>query len=239
MPQDVYEPFEQDVIRAGGYQYTKTDRRSSLYANRRYSDVVIGNTPMAGKTVVDVGCGDGTYTAVLRARTAAVSIVGIDPAAAAIDVARRTYEPQFPDLTFRCGFAADMVAAGEHFDVAVYRGVIHHVADPTAEIATALRLADTVFFLEPNGWNPIMKLLERYSAYHIEHKEQSYRLGQLRRWILQAGGRVEKAFYFGLVPFFCPNWMVTVGSTLEPVIEKIPLVRVLACGQVGILATRV
>jgi SAM-dependent methyltransferase len=237
MAQNVYQPFEQDVVRSGGYQYTKTDRRSSIYANRRYSDVILNTAPMDGKTVVDVGCGDGTYTAGLRAQTKATSILGIDPAAAAVDAASRNYSAH-QDLRFRCGFAQDLLRGGEHFDVAIYRGVIHHVADPAAEIATALELADTVFFLEPNGWNPVLKLLERFSPYHREHKEQSYRLGQLCRWIREAQGQVDLSFYFGLVPFFCPNWMVSVGSTLEPVVERLPLARVIACGQIGILAKR-
>jgi SAM-dependent methyltransferase len=238
MIQNVYKPFERDVVRSGGYQYTKTERRSSVYANHRYSNVIIGNAPMAGKTVVDVGCGDGTYTAGLAAQTGALSVLGIDPARAAVELAARTYEAEFAELTFRCGFAADLLAEGRHFDVAICRGVIHHVADPAAEIATVLKLADNVFFLEPNGWNPILKLMERYSPYHREHEERSYRLGQFRRWIQEAGGRIEKSFYFGLVPFFCPDWMVSVGSALEPFIEALPLVRVGCCGQLGILASR-
>ena len=135
MGQDVYQPFDQDVVRSGGYQYTKTDRRSSIYANNRYSDVIVSSVPMDGKSVVDVGCGDGTYTAMLRTRTRATSILGVDPAAAAIEVANRNYSGR-QGLRFQPRVhCRPALRSGEHFDVAIYRGVIHHVADPRSECA--------------------------------------------------------------------------------------------------------
>lgn len=237
MRRDVYEQFDADVERYGGYQYTSSARQSSLRANRRFSNVIIQTTHLDGKRVVDVGCGDGMYTAVLRAETQAASILGIDPAVRAIDHANRTYVPRYSDLEFRHCFAADLVEAGLRFDVAIYRGVIHHVGDPAGEIATALRLAARVFFLEPNGWNPVLKLLERFSPYHREHQERSYRLGQYRRWIEVGGGQVELSFYFGLVPMFCPDWFVPVASALEPIVERLRGLRRFACGQVAILAS--
>jgi SAM-dependent methyltransferase len=236
MPNDVFEPFNADISSHGGYQYARPGRRSAVYANRRYSDVVIRHARLDGKRVVDVGCGDGTYTAVLRAETKAAFILGIDPAAKAVEFANAAHAPGAESLAFRNCFASDLIAQGEHFDVAIYRGVIHHVGDPAAEIAAALRLADTVFFLEPNGANPVVKLIELLSRYHRSHKERSYFLSRYRAWIEDSGGRVEEGFYFGLVPFFCPDWFVTVGSALEPVVERIPGLRALACGQLGILA---
>ncbi len=234
---DVYEPFNADVETHGGYQYANTTRRSSVCANRRFSDVIIAAAQLDGKQVVDVGCGDGTYTAVLRAETNAEHILGIDPAAKAIELASKRDVPSAGGLEFRSCLAADLVAEGQHFDVAVYRGVIHHVGDPAAELATALQLADTVFLLEPNGWNPVLKLIERFSAYHREHAEQSYRLGTYGEWFRAGGGHVQRASFFGLVPMFCPDWFVTLAQTLEPIVERLPGLRALACGQIGVLAS--
>jgi hypothetical protein len=81
-------------------------------------------------------------------------------------------------------------------------------------------------------------LLENFSDYHKRHGERSFRLGKLRRWIEAGGGTVDRAFYFGLVPFFCPDWLVSLGSSLEPFIERMPLLRTLACGQIAIQASR-
>lgn len=236
MPNNVFEPFNADISSHGGYQYARPGRRSAVYANRRFSDIIIGHARLDGKRVVDVGCGDGTYTAVLAAETRARSILGIDPAAKAIELANASYAREPGALAFRSCFASDLIAEGEHFDVAVYRGVIHHVGDPAGEIAAALKLADRVFFLEPNGANPAVKLIERMSSYHRSHEERSYFLSRYRAWIENSGGSVEEAFYFGLVPMFCPDWFVTVASALEPVVERVPGFRALTCGQIAIVA---
>ena len=237
--ENVYRPFNDDVERLGGYQYTKTARKSAIYANRRDSDLIIRMGRLDGRRVVDVGCGDGTYTATLRDETRAASILGIDPAARAIESAIGRFTPGRPDLEFRCCLAKDLIVKGERFDLAVYRGVIHHCGDPAKEVADALRLADVVLFLEPNGWNPVLKAIERLSRYHMEHKERSFRGSTIRRWIRAGEGEAEVTLYSGLVPFFCPDWFVAVGSTLEPIIQRIPLLRMFACGQVCILAKAV
>src|ERR1035441_3069890 len=159
MAKNVFEPFDADVAQFGGYQYAMASRRSTVRANRRFSDVIVQTTNFSGRRVVDVGCGDGTYTVVLRSETAAASVTGIDPAGRAIERAQHKYASLSPGLSFRCGFASDLIRQGEHFDIAIYRGVIHHVGSPEREIADALKLADEVFFLEPNGSNPVLKLL--------------------------------------------------------------------------------
>ena len=234
---DIVDPFNKDVAVGGQYEYTDPSRRSSAYSNRRFSDEIVRMVPGAARRIVDVGCGDGAYTAVLGAETKAKYILGIDPAAKAIERASKCFVPTHPNLEFRACMAKDLVESGERFDVAVYRGVIHHTANPAAEIATALKLAGTVIFLEPNGWNPILKLIERLSSYHRRHGERSFRVGRFARWIRQGGGKIEHVGFFGLVPFFCPDWIVTIGATLEPVVERIPLLRIVACGQMGIVAS--
>jgi SAM-dependent methyltransferase len=238
MPGDVYQPFNEDVERHGGYQYALADRRSTTHVNRRFSDVIQTGVPMEGARVVDVGCGDGTYTAELVRETRAASVLGIDPAGAAIALARERHGTQGGRLAFRNCLAADLVRDGERFDVAVYRGVIHHVGDPAAEIALGLRLAPTVFFLEPNGWNPVLKALERVSPYHRSHGERSFVALRYRRWIEAAGGETARVRFFGLVPIFSPDWLVSLGAALEPLVEALPGLRTLVCGQVGILARR-
>jgi SAM-dependent methyltransferase len=235
---DVIQPFNADMKEHGHYQYSGSERKSSVYANRRWSNVIRDSFDWAGKKVVDVGCGDGTFTARLRDETTAASILGIDPAQDAINYACSTHLPTRQGLAFRSCFVRDLLAEGEQFDIAVYRGVIHHVADPAQEIKDALALAEEVYLVEPNGLNPILKLLERFSPYHVQHKEQSFTIGKHKRWIRHAGGEVLPVRIFGLVPFFAPDWMVTLCSAMEPVIERIPVVRLFACGQTAYHARR-
>jgi len=238
MPKDVFEPFDADVQAHGGYLYADGSRKSAVYANGRNSRVILESVDFKGRTVVDVGCGDGSYTRVLRDNTEAASILGIDPAAQAVTVAAERHAAERDDIAFRNCFAADLVREGRQFDVAVCRGVIHHVADPAAEIATILKLARTVFFIDPNGLNPVLKLLEQFSSYHKEHKERSYRMGQFRKWIRDGGGEIKSCFYHGLVPMFAPDLTVPVCAALEPLVEALPLIRTICCGRMAILAQR-
>ncbi len=42
---------------------------------------------------------------------------------------------------------------------------------------------------------------------------------------------MERSLYIGLVPFFCPDLMARVLNALEPIVERIPVLRAIACGQ--------
>jgi 2-polyprenyl-3-methyl-5-hydroxy-6-metoxy-1,4-benzoquinol methylase len=231
-----YKPFERDIAAFGRYQYTGSERFSTVRANRRFSDMILGAVDLRGRHVIDVGCGDGTYTVLLALESGALSMVGIDPAESAVAAARLHSAPA--QVSFRHGTASDLVAEGARFDVAVYRGVLHHVANPAMEIEQSLRLAPEVVILEPNGLNPVLKLLERWSPYHREHDEQSYAAASYRRWIAAAGGRIRRVQYFGLVPHFSPAWLARAGAALEPVVERLPGLRIPVCGQILIVAER-
>src|SRR5690348_13767170 len=78
--------FNRDVAELGGYAYTG-DRLSSRLANQRITDAIVEAADVAGKRVIDVGCGDGTYTIELAA-AGAESVLGTDAAAAAVERAR-------------------------------------------------------------------------------------------------------------------------------------------------------
>lgn len=236
MPNDVYEPFNKDVGEFGGYQYARSTQLSSTHSNEHNTRIILRNCDLDGKRVLDVGCGDGTYTMELRTRTKAAHIVGIDPASKAIEAARQR-SADVEGIEFKNCFASELLEAGEHFDFAVCRGVIHHVDDPQKEISTILQLADQAFWIDPNGYNLVLKMLERFSAYHREHKERSYRMETFCRWVQSGGNSVDKRFFHGMVPMFCPNWMARVLMCFEPTVERLPLVRRFACGRIAILAS--
>ncbi|MBF0624683.1 MAG: class I SAM-dependent methyltransferase [Magnetococcales bacterium] len=229
-------PFDQDVARGQGYRYTGTDRLSAVLANRRYTAMILGAAEFRDKRVLDMGSGDGTYTAELARQSGARAVLGVEPSVNGVTRARQAY--QLPNLAFQAGFAGDLLAAGERFDLVVLRGVIHHMTDPAAELAIGLQLAPTLVLLEPNGWNPLMKLVEKLSPYHREHEERSFRPGQVRGWLQRAGGRVVRIEYFGLVPYFCPDWLARSGQRLEPRVESWPALARFACGQYLLVAGR-
>lgn len=226
-----YEVFEKDAREQGSYRYT-TDRLSSRTSNQRINAAMFSSNLLQGKSVIDVGCGDGTYTGHLFEGGAA-SVLGVEPGAETVEVARKKNAPingKMPE--FQVCNAYDLESLGRTFDVAVVRGVIHHIPDPLRGIRQICKVAKDVLVIEPNGYNPVLKIIEKVSPYHREHGELSYTRATLARWFFEAGGTLQSHSYIGLVPFFCPNWMVYPLKAVESVVESIPLVRTLMCGQV-------
>jgi SAM-dependent methyltransferase len=228
--------FDRDAA-AGGYLYTRGDRLSAVLANERQTQGILQAADFKGRRVIDLGCGDGTYTLELARRSGAAFVLGIDPAAAAIERATRSAKAACVECRFDVGSIYDL-AVPQRFDVAVVRGVLHHLAEPAAAVANAFRLADTVVILEPNGINPVLKLIERVSAYHREHEERSFLPTRIDAWIDAGGGRVTRRAFITFVPFFCPAALARVLKFCEPGVEALPVVRWIAAGQYLVTARR-
>lgn len=219
--------FDRDVLRNKGYLYTQTDQLSSRLANRRWQKAFRELVDLKGKRVLDLGCGDGTYTLEFLKEKPAF-LMGVDASKMAVRAAAKKVKGN-RKIRFK---ALDIYKAGSlggKFDVVILRGVLHHLYDPEKAIAVVSKIAPQVVVIEPNGFNPVLKLLEKFSKYHVEHEERSFFPPVLEGWFKKQGGGIEKSFYAGLVPFFCPDWMARILKVLEPVVEKIPIVRHLSC----------
>lgn len=223
------EQFDADVRANAGYLYTTNARRSSVLANRRLTDVTREMVRLQGQRVIDVGCGDGTYAHELFVSCRPAALVGVDAAAAAIAVAADRYASAVPALRFAVADVYTMPYEARSFDVAIVRGLLHHLDDAPRALAAISRLAATVLVIEPNGYNPTLKAIERLSPYHRDHGEKSYSPRRLRGWIRALGGTIEHERYAGLVPFFCPDAMATALKAVEPAVEALPLARQLSC----------
>lgn len=234
--QSTVRPFERDVAQHGGYLYT-SDRLSSRLANARISDAVLAAAHFDGARVIDIGCGDGTYTREIASLARPALVHGVDPAASAIDVAHAASQDEAL-LSFGVASADELPHTADEFDVAILRGVLHHVHRPYDAIAEALRVSQTLVVLEPNGLNPGLKLLERYSRYHVQHEERSYAPRRLDGWVAAAGGRVVRRQWVGFVPMFAPDGYARTAKRVEPMLEGAPGLRRLTCAQYILTASR-
>ena len=124
------------------------------------------------------------------------------------------------------------------FDCVVFNKVLHHLPDPAGALNAAAHAARTVVIVEPNGYNPVLKLLERYSPYHVAHEERSFTPRQLQIWSEAAGFRVNSLQMINLVPMFCPDWLARLARRIEPLVERVPGFRTVICGQVVLVGCR-
>ena len=228
--------FDRDVESNQGYLYTENAPLSSCLANRRLTDATLSLIDLHGQQVVDIGCGDGTYTFELYHRAQPSRMAGIDFTQKAIDLANSKVAGR--PITFAVGSACDLPYQANSFDIAHLRGLLHHVDRPADVLGEAFRIAPAIVIIEPNGYNLGLKLLEKFSAYHIEHKEKSYAPGLLDRWIGTLGGRVTHRTWVGSVPFFAPDRLTRALKFIEPLVEKIPVLNMLGCAAYVLVAER-
>jgi SAM-dependent methyltransferase len=89
-----------------------------------------------GGSVLDIGCGIGTFLAVCRER--GWDVTGVEPSAIACEVARREYGLELINQLF-----SSAMFPGKKFDAVFAAQVLHHLPDPAAFISDIDRvLAD-------------------------------------------------------------------------------------------------
>jgi SAM-dependent methyltransferase len=237
---DNVQRFDDDVLKTGSYAYT-AEKLSAKYANKRISESIAKCYDFSGKRVLDLGCGDGTYTLEFPS-LGAIEVLGIDPAKIAVDAAnRKALDTGLSAIVhFEVGniYALKEQIGARVFDCVVLRGVLHHLPHPQKAVDCISSLANTVIILEPNGCNPVLKWLERFSSYHVEHEEKSFLPGTIKSWCKLSGLNVTVCELLNLVPMFCPDWLAKICRSVEPIVEKTPLLREIGCGQCIIVAQK-
>jgi 2-polyprenyl-6-hydroxyphenyl methylase/3-demethylubiquinone-9 3-methyltransferase len=98
---------------------------------------------LEGLRVLDIGCGGGILCEPLARLGAA--LVGADPAASNIEVARRHAAETGVTIDYRATTAEALAAAGEAFDLVLAMEVVEHVTDMRAFVGTCAAL------VKPNG----------------------------------------------------------------------------------------
>jgi len=228
--------FRNDIASHRGYVYSTGSRLSSRMANSRLTEAVIALADFRARRVLDIGCGDGTFTVELLQRSGASRVVGVDPAKEAVELARE--KGAGLPLEFSVGNAYHLPFQPDSFDIACLRGVLHHMDRPCDAVREAFRVAPALVVVEPNGYNPGVKILERLSPYHIRHRERSFSARTLNKWVRETGGLVTAFEWCGLVPMFCPDWLARAAKSLEPAVERMPLARNLLCAVYAFRADR-
>lgn len=159
--------------------------------------------PLAGRRILDIGCGGGQLLKALGARGA--QMTGVDPDAAALEKARATA----PSAALRQATAEALPFDAAAFDVVIFLNSLHHV--PEAQMQAALveagRVAGSgpVIVVEPLAEGSFFKaLVPVEDETEVRHAAQAAiaavtAAGKLRLVLQKEYDRVET--YAGLEPF--------------------------------------
>lgn len=235
--EDVVTPFEEAVRNTGHYHYHSRSPVASDLAQRRLMAFVKNLWPTPGAKAIDIGCGDGDVTARILALVGPEELVAIDPARAAVECAEKNHPD--PRITWQYASCYEIPYPDDRFDVSVLMGVLHHVGDPAAALREALRVAPRVVVVEPNGYNPGLKLVNAFVPSARHFGEKAYLPRHLRAWVKAGGGRIVRSEYGRLVSHHWSADLATaVDRYVQPVVESLPYFRNILCSEYAFLAER-
>jgi SAM-dependent methyltransferase len=167
------DPIFADPRLARLYDVVDDDRRD-LDA---YVEIV---AELKASRVLDVGCGTGTLACELARR--GIDVIGIDPAAASLDVARR--KPAAERVRWIHGHASSVPALG--VDLALMTGNVAQVFIGDADWADTLRALRSA--VRDDGWlvfetrNPERRAWERWTKEHTYREIDVAGVGRVITW---------------------------------------------------------
>ncbi len=175
---------------------TEGDFRPLHQINPLRLDWIRERVDLAGKTVVDVGCGGGILTEAMAG--AGATVTGIDMAEAPLSVAKLHQIESGASVDYRQLRAEDLAAERPgQFDVVTCLEMLEHVPDPSQVIAackTLVKPGGHVFFSTINR-NPKSFLFAIVGAEYVlrllpkgTHEYQKFiRPSELEEWARNAG----------------------------------------------------
>jgi 2-polyprenyl-6-hydroxyphenyl methylase / 3-demethylubiquinone-9 3-methyltransferase len=133
----------------------------------------LGDRPLKGLSVVDVGCGGGLLCEPLARLGAAVT--GIDLAPASIEAAARHAGTAGLAIDYRVAAAEQLLAADRRFDLVCAMEVVEHVADQDGFLRNCAAL------VQPGGGLVLATLNRTFRAFALGIVAAEYVLGWLPR----------------------------------------------------------
>ena len=132
--------------------------------------------PCPGETIVDVGCGTGSFAVMLKAVAPGVNLIGLDPDEEALAIARAKANAASADIHWERGFARDIDA---HSADAVVSSLMFHqvpMAEKQASLTAmhaALRPGGRLVIADYGRQRGLMRLLFRSTIQRLDGIEDT------------------------------------------------------------------
>jgi SAM-dependent methyltransferase len=154
----------------------------------RFEKTIAGCQPVAGRTVIDIGCGPGHYGIAL-ARGGADKVLGLDFADGMLKIARE--RAQAAGVAGRCSFVnGDFLTypIAEPFDYAIVMGFMDYVHEPQVIVDRVLSIIRRrAFFSFPKAGGPLA--WQRQLRYRSRCDLFLYREEQIHDLMSRSGAR--------------------------------------------------
>lgn len=171
---------------------------------------------LAGKRVLDIGCGGGILSEAMAAAGAAVT--GIDAAKAPLAMAKKHLQLSRLHVDYRQSTAEKMAASRpESFDIVTCMELLEHIPDPASIVQACQRLVKSkgdVFFatLNRNLKSFLLAVLGAEYILGIVHKgTHQYRKfikpSELERWARESGLSLQDVTGLHYNPIFRRCWL--------------------------------
>lgn len=149
------------------YKDSKRDRRAIPYTRlTKYINGSVGNEFFVGKEVLDLGSGEGQYSAWIADNGRAKKVYGVELTEHRI---RRDYEDNLRNLKLLNGniFMLDALDLPQYFDIVFMNLVLHHLRFDLVTVANVvsdkLRKGGRFLAFEPNVYSPLATLSHLYN----------------------------------------------------------------------------
>ena len=193
--------------------------------NERLIDIFVRLSGLpAGARIVDLGCGSGVFTDLLRRR--GYQCVGVDLSPTLIAMARAN----FSGIEFRTGDIERLSFPDSSFDGVLLSGVLHHLPERSrcaAEVFRILRPGGKFVAFDPNRMNPFMYLYRDrpspfYSSVGVTDNERPVLAREIAATFRDAGFRTGTEYLSGLTYRYIASgslrWLLPLYNAIDSIL---------------------
>lgn len=170
-----------DPLQAGpvdDWLQTRQGRRLYVLQEKLILDLV---SPVAGESVLDVGCGSGNYLRLFERKKCLLT--GMDPSQAALEAARRKLGAS---CELVLGNAADIPFSDNEFDMVTVMGGLQGSANPQRALAEAIRVSrNRVFvgFFNRHSLAGTEQAVRKFFGFSAASEARFFSMGEMQRLI--------------------------------------------------------